>query len=191
MRRIVGLASMAALLALTPCIAKAQEVDRTRIVECVLATEGPDRFKPIDAHAAASKCVYFASTPCIEEAAKKWAYSAAEGVCYPQELEIWDRLLKQAFDAAVESLRQSAGERSAAHDDRLLPAFIAAHKAWTDFVKAECEVAKAVVDGGTTSKWADAYCALSLTAERVFTYRRQARQTDAGNAILTDGSRSP
>jgi len=154
-------------------------VDEAKIVECIQSVEKDAALKIIDVDAAAAKCADHGRDHCMEGAVEKWGWSPAFGACNGATLEIWRRLLVQAYEAAITAQRE--GDRlkreSYSNDEPLLPAFVEAHEKWVAFVGAECALKHAEASKGTYNLFgiAKAMCETDLTARRVFLYRARAR----------------
>jgi hypothetical protein len=63
------------------------------------------------------------------------------------ELEIWEQLLKESYDAALDKL--STLDRQHPTPEAALPLFEAAHRAWQGWAEAECVFQRALAKEGS------------------------------------------
>ena len=154
---------MLALIALPRLSAAQQEIDQSKIVECIRVAE-----KRADPEAAARSCAYKQADLCqmkiMTDATSPVGRPGARAICAGAELAVWQTLMTAAYQVA-----------SGVQGDPVRPAFIKAHEAWQAFVDAECDYERVLTGQGTDAASASAWCAIGHVASRYFLYRQLAR----------------
>ncbi len=120
------------------------KADEAKILERVQSVEKQKPYPP-DFDSAAQLCADHEMDRCFDSTLKEMGFSAARALCSDAELGVWQRLLKEAYEAAVSAQEEddTLQSRSSIPSQPVLPFFVKAHKAWEAFIAAECALDRA------------------------------------------------
>jgi uncharacterized protein YecT (DUF1311 family) len=167
-----------AVILVMPVVAAAQQpgvykTDKKRILACIASVERtlpPMWGYGFPSNGSADRCILAETDRCIgDNQSLDQLPQATRSACIVAELEIWEQLLKESYDAAVDKL--SALDRHHPTPEAALPLFEAAHRAWQAWAEVECEYQRALAKEGSDRFSIGTSCKVVMTARRVLHYR--------------------
>ena len=169
---------VAAAILVMPVVVAAQQAgiykaDKKRIIACMESVEQtlpPMGSYGFPSNGSADKCILGETDRCIgDNQPLDQLPQATRSACIVAELEVWEQLLRESDDAAVDKL--STLDRQHPTPEAALPLFEAAHRAWQAWAEVECEFQRALAKEGSDRNSIGTSCKVVMTARRVLHYR--------------------
>jgi len=148
------------------------EVEEQRIRLCVQSVEKIVLVNPV--RGSERLCALAETWRCVRDNEAFGRVAETMRDCAAAELAVWQKLLKESYDAAMLKLAKidldTKGKGPGPDPEPALPGFIRAHQAWKSLAESDCEFARELQTYGTASAYTYQLCMVEQTAKRTIYY---------------------